>query len=154
MKTYIQRNKNSNLKKLDAFVLSNWATPEPFTWHLQKYSRLGNTAAHDRPILPQHGCWSHQSVWSLSRCAEGTRRNNKTEASFPRRHQDKKKKKKRRPLAMSTLRGNSAAASVSRCTSAVTTEQMLAQRRVWRRSQLAVLPSARLTGYISYTGSI
>lgn len=33
-------------------------------------------------------------------------------------------------------------------------EQMLAQQHVWRRSQLAALSAANLTGYISYTSSI
>lgn len=36
----------------------------------------------------------------------------------------------------------------------VAAEQMLAQQRVWRRSQLAALSAASLTGYISYTGGI
>lgn len=36
----------------------------------------------------------------------------------------------------------------------VAAEQMLAQQQVWRRSQLAALSAASLTGYISYTGGI
>lgn len=44
-------------------------------------------------------------------------------------------------------------ASWSRGTSVVATEQMLAQQHVWRRSQLAALSAANLTGYISYTSS-
>lgn len=43
---------------------------------------------------------------------------------------------------------------IQRYVTEVATEQMLAQQQVWRRSQLAALSAASLTGYISYTGSI
>lgn len=45
-------------------------------------------------------------------------------------------------------------AGLSRGASAAATEQMLAQQHVWRRSQLAALSAASLTGYIRYTCSI
>lgn len=60
------------------------------------------------------------------------------------------------PIAVLTLKHYSATAgaSWSSGTSMVATEQMLAQQRVWRRSQLAALSIASLTGYISYTSGI